>query len=294
MKKVFLVILFFSFLCLPAMADTLTYEGKAIAQMIREVKVPFPMLVDSLFVKIGENVKKNQKLLEYHLDPGDARFLQRELISGDDQADIHERISHIEQEMLEARSQRAYAAELAAKGFGSQTDASKKSANYNLLQKRLQAMKQKREASSSSYNLRLKELESYFGHPLKVGQMLPQELFLVAPISATVIEISPQARALGRINANVTAMTLAVLNPIQVQIQVYESEITRLSVGMEATVDVVNKKGVKLPGRVSMLSWQPTDSTIAVPSFYNVYVDVDNPDHLIKPGYKVLVHIEAQ
>lgn len=293
MRKIFLALL--AILALPNLlfAETLTYEGKAIAQMTREIKVPFPMLVDRLFVKIGDVVRDKEKLLEYHLDAKDARFLQRELMTGDDQADIREVRSHIEQEALEARAQRAYASDLAAKGLGPQAEAAKRAGQYNLLQARLQAIKQKEAASAASYSLRLKELESYFGHALKVGQAIPHELFLTAPMAATVIEISPQARALGRIEANATAMTLAVLNPIQVQIQVYESEITRLAIGGQVTVEVVNKNGAKLPGKVSMLSWQPVDTAIAVPSFYNVYIDVDNPDHLIKPGYKVLVHIEA-
>lgn len=153
---------------------------------------------------------------------------------------------------------------------------------------------QKREAYTADFNLHMDELETYFGHKLKKGDTLPRELFLTAPMDGTIIDISPRTRSRGRVDPNTAAVTMAVLDPIQIQIQVYESEVSRMHIGQEVSVDVVNMGGKKVRGKISMLSWMPIDATIAVPSFYFVYIDIENPDHMIRPGYKALVHIDVE
>lgn len=273
-------------------AETLTYEGKVIAQVERKVHAPFPIIVDQLLASIGQDVQAGQRVLEYHLEPGVARSLQYELLSsGDDQGDNMMK-AQLEQDIIEARAKMQTAGELASKGLGSAAEAKRASLHHSLLQQRRNSLEQRRKASQAAYKLRLKELEDYFGSPLKAGQPLPAQLFLTAPISATVIDISPQARPLGTLEANAAAMTLAVLNPIQVQIQVHESEIPRMYVGMPVSVEAVNLSDQKMPGQISMLSLQAVDPAIAVPSFYNVYIDVNNSGYALKPGYKVLVHVD--
>ncbi len=278
----------------PAVSETLTYEGKAIAQMTRSVEVPFPVFVDQVLVKTGEDVKKGQRLVEYHLSPREARHLQYEIISGGQVTDIKEHLAAVDSELASLSAQRATSSELAAKGLASQAAAGKDARVYNAAQQRRQAILQKNSAAKTSFELRLEELKSYFGVPVKAGARLPSQLFMTSPIDGTIIEIASKTRPMGELEANASAMTVAILNPIQVQMQVYETEITRIRVGEEVTVEVANQKDVKLHGRISTISWQPTDTTIAVPSFYFVYVDVDNPEHFIKPGYKVWVKVEAQ
>ncbi|MBQ3059688.1 MAG: efflux RND transporter periplasmic adaptor subunit [Desulfovibrio sp.] len=295
MRKIFVVLLLLLCTALPVHGkETLTYEGKVVAQMVRPVSVPFPAMVDALLTGIGDTVSRGQKLLQYHLEAGDARTFQKELLTGGALADMRIQMASLEQELLNANTQRRSSAELAAKGLTSQTDAGRNARNYNLLQSRMKALKQKEAAHKADFSLRLEELESYFGHKLKMGDRLPRELFLTAPLDGTVVDISPKARPLGRIEPNAAALTLAVIDPIQVQIQVHESEINKMAVGDAVTVELVNLNRLKVTGRVATLSWQPTDPKIAVPSFYYVYIDVDNKEQRIKPGYKVLVHIATE
>ena len=67
-----------------------------------------------------------------------------------------------------------------------------------------------------------------------------------------------------------------------------------MRIGQEVSVEVVNMGGKKVKGKISMLSWMPVNATIGVPSFYFVYIDIENPDHMIRPGYKTLVHIDME
>lgn len=270
--------------------DKLSYEGKISAQIIRHVSVPFPVIVDKVMAAIGDNVRKGENLLSYHLEARDARGMQNELLTAGGQAEWQTQRSNLERQLLHAGSKRSLSSQLSSKGLASSEEKSKDARDYELLRKQLQALKQKENNAKSDFSIRLAELETYLGHKLKAGQKLPEELFMTSPIDATVISMSPQARPMGLLNG--TAFTLAIMNPIQVQIQVHESEITQLHVGQHVTVEMPGDKKLQFPGKISMLSWQPTDAAIAVPSFYYVWVDVENPDHILKPGYKVIVHVQ--
>ena len=295
MHKLYFILFATLFFSLPAHADdTLTFEGKVVAQLVRPVSVPFPIVVDNLLTGIGNVVNEGQRLLQYTLEAGDARDFQRELLTGGALSDMRMQLAGLEQELLNANTQRRSSAELAAKGLTSREDASRSARNYALLQQRLKALRQKNEAQKQDFALRLEEMESYFGYKLKMGDRLPKELFLTAPVNGTVVDISPKARPMGRIEPHVAALTLAVIDPIQVQIQVHETEINKMAVGDAVTVELVNLDKLKVTGKVATLSWQPTDPKIAVPSFYYVYIDVDNKEQRIKPGYKVLVHIATE
>lgn len=284
-------------LCAPGLShagQTLTYDGKVVSQMTRPLTLPFAIVVDELLVSIGENVRTGQPLARYHLEPRDARAIQTELLTGGALLDIQTQLDALDQELLGAGVVARSSAALAAKQLGSSEDASKNAQNLKLLRRRKQAMEQKYRAFEKDFSFRLAELESYFGVPLKRGEGLPPQLFLKAPQDATVVDISPRLRANGRLDPHVAVITLADINPIQVQIQIYETELAKIFVGQEVMVDFVNMNGMKRKGKISMLSWQPIDPNVAVPSFYFAYIDVENNDFTIKPGYKVVVQIAYQ
>lgn len=295
MKKIFgvsiLACLYVIVLGLPLHARELVFEGKVSAQVVREVSLPFPIIVDKVFAKIGDNVEDGQRLLEYHLLERDMRGMQNELLHAGGANDFRSRRSGLEQELSNQQSRARLSSQLAAKNLGPQEDAALQSKNLRQVQTRLQSLNRQEQNAQSDFSIRLAELESYLGHKLKPGQRLPKDLYMTAPINGTIISMSSRARSMSQLSG--VAFTIAVLNPVQVQFLVHESEITNLYVGQKAVVEIANKKDKKFQGSVSMLSWQPTDSAVATPSFYTVWVDAENPDHFLKPGYKVLVHIDV-
>ena len=274
--------------------QTLTFDGKVSIQIARWLAVPFPIYVDERLVDVGDTVHKGQRLVRYHLHPRELRAFQGELCTGGGLAEIQIQISALEQELIQRNAQSRTATELAAKGLTSQTDTLHNRRQLELLKQRKEALFQKKDAYAADFNLHMAELETYFGCKLQKGDTLPPELFLTAPIDATIVDISPRVRPLGLIDTGTPVITLAVLDPIQIQLQVYESEVSKLRIGQEVTVEVVNMGRKKVKGKIATLSWMPIDATIAVPSFYFVYVDIENSDHLIRPGYKVLVHIDVE
>lgn len=272
--------------------DELSFEGKVSAQISRQVSVPFPIIVDKVLVGIGTDVQEHQRLLEYHLEDQVERGLQKELLTAGGDADWKMQKSSLEQELLTTASKRKVSSALAAKGLGSQEENASNARAHGLVRNRLAAVKEKEHAAQTDFAYRLRELEKDLGHKLKAGQQLPKDLYMTSPIAGTVTSMSPHARPMGLLTG--VAFTVAVLNPIQVQFQVHESEISKLYVGQPVKVELSRDKKVNFTGKITMLSWQPTDTTIAVPSFYNVWIDVENADYVLKPGNKVIVHVQPR
>lgn len=277
---------------LGAQSNDLTFEGKLSAQITREVLIPFPIQVEKVFVHMGENIAKGQKLLEYTLDVKELRSLQHEIsIAGGADDYILQDIG-VKQEQLAKNSQVSLDAELYAKGMLSSRKNAQNSREASLLKKRAETLSHKRQMSQEDFAFRLQELERYFGFPVKAGMKLPDRFYLTANQSGTIIAMSSHARPGGFLSGNI--FTVGQLNPIQALIEVHESEITKISVDQPVTVNLVNDPSQKFSGKVIMRSWQPINSAIAVPSYYHVWVDVDNPDYVLKPGYKVIIHIEKE
>lgn len=274
-----------------AQEEELTFEGKLSVQIIRDVSIPFPIQVEKVFVQMGENVKKGAELLEYTLDVKDLRPLQHEIsVAGgaDDYAlqDIDQSLNR-----LTRNSQHSLDAELYSKGMLSSRKNAQNSQEAGLQKKRTEILNHKKQVSQEHFAQRLLELEQYFGFPVKAGMKLPDKFYLTAPRGGTIIGMSSHARPGGYLSGNI--FTIGQLNPIQALIEVHESEINNIHVGQPVTVNLVNDSAQKFSGKIIMRSWQPINAAIAVPSYYHVWVDVDNPDYILKPGYKVIIHIQT-
>ena len=83
------------------------------------------------------------------------------------------------------------------------------------------------------------------------------------------------------------------LNPVLIQVPVYEAEINDIKVGDEAVIEIPSLNNRKFTGLVNEISWLSTDMNVANPSYYNVELTVPNPDLILKPGFKAVVRFEA-
>ena len=72
----------------------------------------------------------------------------------------------------------------------------------------------------------------------------------------------------------------------------HETEITQIKVGKKIAVQLENDKEKEFTGKITQISWQPTTNDPATPTYYVVWADVDNPDSVLKPGNKVIIHVE--
>lgn len=279
--------------CSHAWAGEITLEGKVIATVVRGASVPFPCIIDKVLVQVGDTVSRGQRLVQYHLQAGERRAFQHELLFGGNTEDLLLQQAGLENEQLHNSTQLMRARQLAESGLGEKKDVARAGQIAANIQRRRQLVAQKLEKNARSFSLRAKELSEYFGVPVKAGSTLPEQMYLTAPIDGVVLDIASWAQTDTLAGGGAAPVSIGQINPMLLQVQVYESEIEKIQVGAAATIDVPSLSGKTFRGSVRRVTWNAIDLNIAAPSFYFVYLDIENPALELKPGFKVLAHIQS-
>jgi hypothetical protein len=92
------------------------------------------------------------------------------------------------------------------------------------------------------------------------------------------------------LNAGETPIQVGQLDPVLIQVHVYEAEITGIRLGDTATVEVPSLDNKNFTAVVTEISWVSTDMNVSNPSYYMVELQVPNRDLELKPGFKTVVH----
>lgn len=83
------------------------------------------------------------------------------------------------------------------------------------------------------------------------------------------------------------------LNPVLIQVPVYEADISAIKKEDTAEVEIPSLDNKKFAATVSEISWVSTDMNVANPSYYTVELTVPNPDLELKPGFKAVVRFKS-
>lgn len=277
----------------PVLAEEITLEGKVIAKVVRGATVPFTCILDKILVQVGDTVKKGQNLVQYHLQPGEYRAFQNELLFGANTEDLRLQQAGLENELLHNSTQNTRARQLMDAGLGEKQDVARAGQIIANIKQRKQLVTQKQNKSRYSFSLREQELSAYFGVPVKAGDTIPDAMFFTAPIDGVVLDIASWAQSETLIGGGAAPVSIGLIDPMLLQVQVHESEIAKIKIGADATIEVPSLSGKKFKGKVSRITWSAIDLNIASPSFYFVYLDVENQTLELKPGFKVLAHIQS-
>lgn len=263
--------------------------GKVITTVSRGVTVPFNGIVEDVLVKPGDAVEEGTPLMRYKLQDDARRQLQRELTNGSGTENLKGQVLDLERELASANAERNKTRQLVSSGLGSRQALSRLEENVSAIKSRIELLKSTIKKTESIFQERLQELSDYFGQPVKEGSQLPNELILASPIKGYVLSISPELNPGQLIGAGMAAIQVGQLNPVLIQIPVYEAEINNIHVGDSAIVEIPSLNNRQFKGIVSEISWISNDMNVASPSYYTVEVTVPNPDLLLKPGFKAVV-----
>lgn len=263
--------------------------GKVITTVSRGVPVPFNGIVEDVLVKPGDPVEEGTPLMRYVLQDEARRQLQRELTNGSGTESLKGQVLDLERELASANAERNKTRQLVSSGLGSRQALSRLEENVSAIKNRIQLLQSTIKKTESIFHERLQELSDYFGQPIKEGTQLPDRLILTSPINGYVLSIAPELNPGQLIDAGKAAVQVGQLNPVLIQIPVYEAEINTIHVGDSAEVEIPSLNNRKFKGIVSEISWISNDMNVASPSYYTVEVTVPNPDLLLKPGFKAVV-----
>lgn len=263
--------------------------GKVVPTVIRSVSMPFNAIVEKTLVKPGDPVEDGTPLLLFRLQDEAERMLQREVTIGAGTEELNGQILDLQRQLAAVSAERNKTRQLVSSGLGSRQALKRLEETVSSLQSKISLLRSTIGKNEKNFKARLKELEEYFGAPVKEGEALPSELALTSPIKGYVLSLAPALNPGQLISAGSSPVQVGQLNPVLIQVPVYEAEINYIKVGDAANVEIPSLNNRVFKGTVSEISWISTDMSVANPSYYTVELTVANPDLLLKPGFKAIV-----
>ena len=267
--------------------------GKVVTTVTRAIPVPFNAVVDDVLVKPGQAVDKGAPLMRYHLQEEAERVLQREVTTGAATEELKGQVLDLERRLAETAAQRNKARQLAASGLGSAQASSRLEDDVHSLQRRIELLKVTIQKSEKNFSARLEELSGYFGTPIKEGERLPASLTLTSPIDGYVLSLDATLYEGSLLAANSTPIRVGKLDPVLIQVPVYEAEVSGIKAGDSVEVEIPSLNGKKFVGKVNEISWVSSDMSVSNPSYYSVEITVPNPSLELKPGFKAVVRFKG-
>ena len=263
--------------------------GKVVTTVTRAVPMPFSGIVDSVLVKPGEAVEEGAPLMRYHLYEDAERALQREVMQGPSTEGLNGQVLDLERKLAETIAQRNKARQLAASGLGSRQASGRLEEDVSSLQRRIELTRTTIKKAENSFAIRLKELSSYFGQEIKEGEILPETLTLTSPLKGYVLSLDATLNPDTLLPAGSVPIRVGQLDPVLIQVPVYEAEVSGISEGDKVAVEIPSLNNKVFTGKVTEISWVSSDMSVSNPSYYTVEITVPNPDLELKPGFKAVV-----
>lgn len=270
--------------------QTTILSGKVISPVTRAVPLPFNAIVDAMLVSPGEAVQEGQALMRYHLQEEAERLLQKEVVFGSGTEGERSQMLDMERRLAETTAQRNKARQLVASKLGSPQALERLEGDVVSLQQRISLLRATISKKEASFSERLQELSSYFGTPIKEGATLPHTLVLTTPISGHVLTAAGNLYPGTLLGAGAAPISVGIMDPMLIQVQVYEAEIGRIKEGDDAAVNIPSLQDKAFTAKVTSIAWASNDMNVSNPSFYTVELTVPNPQLELKPGFKAVVH----
>lgn len=271
-------------------AQATVLSGKVVTTVTRAAALPFNAIVDEVLVKPGEAVQEDAPLMRYHLQEEAARLLQKEMTLGAGTEEMRGQVLDLERRLAEAIAQRNKTRQLVASKLGSAQALGRLEGDVSSLQQRIALLRVTIKKTEDSFSGRLRELSGYYGVPITEGSELPHNLVLTSPLGGYVLSVSSNLYPGTELPAGSHAISVGQLDPMLIQVQVYEGELNRIKEGDIAMVQIPSLQDKEFSAKVSKIAWTSGDMNVSNPSFYTVELTVPNPTLELKPGFKAVVH----
>jgi len=265
----------------------ISFNGKVFCSLKRLVDLPFKAVITSVLVRSGESVAPGQALARFRLAP-EAVLLIQQRLSPPQISDIAVRLAETERNLDAAVAKQQELAKLAVKKLASPQ--SLEQANHDLQQ----LTRERAELQTFLRQLRLTAqddlavLKSQLGNGVKPGE-IPPEGILRAPIGGYIIWIQPELREGAQLEPTPGVFQVGVMNPMLVRAQAFEIEALQIKTGETAEINLESLPGRKFQGQVSRISWSSLTPGLDQPAYYDVELEVANPEMDLKDGLKAQI-----
>lgn len=275
----------------PALAEehTTILTGKVRTTVTRNPIIHFNGVVDEVLVTPGDKVVAGQPVMRYTLQAVARRDLQREVNLGAGTESLQAQIETLNSNLAQVEAERNRARSLAATGLGSNKAFGRLEGDVQSIHNRIKLLESSVAKSQENFNLRLDELSDYFNTEIVEGQTLPQYLYLKSPIDGYVLSINDTANPGATFGAGFAPIAIGQMDPMLIQVPVYEAEVSDIKVGDSAVVEIPSLEDKKFKATVTEIAWVSNAMGVAEASYFNVELTIPNPELELKPGFKAVV-----
>ncbi len=264
-------------------------SGKIVSPVTRAKALPFNAIVLEVFVKPGQQVQKGAVLMKYSLTEEAQRALDKEMLLGARSEGTKAQILALQSQLSALRAQSNTARQLASAGLGSNQASVRSASEVRLLEERITLLQQTLNKEEGNFKRRLDELAGYYGTPLVPGSSLPTELVLTAPMDGYVLSVAASVQPGAVLARGSAPILVGKMNPMRIQVQVFEGELSRIKVGDKASVTIPSLNDKVFEAQVAQISWTSSDLSVDKASYFTVELTIPNPNLELKPGFKAIV-----
>jgi len=265
----------------------ISFNGKVFCSLKRSVDLPFKGVITAVLVRSGESVAPGQALARFRLAP-EAVLLIQQRLSPAQISDTAVKLAETQRNLDAAAAKQEELAKLAVKKLASPQSLDQAKQDFQqLTRERTDLQTYLRQLRLSAQD-DLAVLKSQLGNGIKSGE-IPPEGILRAPIGGYIIWIQPELRQGAQLDPTPGVFQVGVMNPMLVRAQAFEIEALQIKTGETAEINLESLPGRKFQGQVSRISWSSLTPGLDQPAYYDVELEVANPEMELKDGLKAQI-----
>jgi multidrug efflux pump subunit AcrA (membrane-fusion protein) len=263
------------------------FNAKLFCSLKRRVDLPFKGVITSLRVQSGQPVKAGDVLATYQLAP-EAQMAIQQRLSPPQLADLETKLAEVQRSMVPLTSKQRELSQLVQKKLAPPDSLAQTNQQLQLLGSEKTTLQERLKKDRQLAQQDQEVLSTLAGTSMKPGQV-PREVSLKAPISGHVIWVNPEMREGAELPPMPAAFQVGVMDPMILRAQAFEIEALQVKIGQTAEVTLDALPGRKFQAKVSRISWSSITTGPDQPAYYEVELQVPNPDLDLKEGLKARI-----
>ena len=267
--------------------EEIIFNGKLFCSLKRRVDMPFKGIITSLRAHSGQRVATGEILATYHLAPEAAMAIQQRL-APPQLADLDTKLAEVQRNMIPLTSKQRELTQLVQKKLAPADSLTQVNQQLQFLGREKATLQERLSKDRNLAQQDQEVLSDLLGTPVKSGQ-IPQEASLKAPIAGYVIGVNPEIREGAELPPMPAAFLVGVMDPMILRAQAFEIEALQVKIGQPAEVTLDALPGKKFQAKVSRISWSAITTGPDQPAYYEVELQVPNPDLDLIEGLKARI-----
>jgi multidrug efflux pump subunit AcrA (membrane-fusion protein) len=267
-----------------ARSSEIVVSGKVFCSLKRQVAMPFPGTVISLNVRPGQRVKAGDMLASFRLAPEQALQLRRR-VSPTQINDLQLQLAGVEKGLEQLEAKQRELRQLIRQELASAESITQVEREMQYLTKQRASLQERLRLEQGLVQEDLAVLKKSLGNGVALGQV-PHEIAVTSPIAGHVIWVNPDFREAAEFPQGAPVIAVGVMDPMRLRALVHEIEALQLKPGDVAEFSTESIPGRKFQAKVVSIPWTSSTPALDQPSYYEVELQVQNPDSALKEGLK--------